>query len=382
MTTATPRDSTNRSLWTDRPDDWDEAVDGPPPPPPRPPAARRSRRPLAAALAVTALAVTGAGAYAVGSAHDPAVSASPAVETAIAPTPKTDIGKVYARVSAGVVSIRVGSGSGTGFVIDRQGTIVTNDHVVGNATTAQVRFGDNDALVSAKVVGTDPSSDLAVLRVDPKDVGTLKPLTFASSKDVAVGDTAIAIGYPLGLDRTATAGIISGLGREIEAPNGYRIDEVLQTDAPINPGNSGGPLLDSQGHVIGINSQIATAGGGSGSVGIGFAVPSDTVREVVPKLLKGETISRPYLGISSGPAPSGNGAQVQAVTAGSPAQSAGVRAGDIITRIGGQAISDPDAVANAIADRKPGDRVTIELTRGGSKQTLQVTLGTRPDSAP
>ncbi len=133
MTTATPSDTTNRSLWTDRPDDWDEAVDGPPPPPPPPPAARRSRRPLAAAVAVVALAVTGAGAYAVGSAQDPATTQAPAAETAIAPTPKTDVGKVYAKVSAGVVSVRVGSGSGTGFVIDKQGTIVTNDHVVGDA---------------------------------------------------------------------------------------------------------------------------------------------------------------------------------------------------------------------------------------------------------
>ena len=382
MTTATPTDSTTRSLWTDRPDDWDEAVDGPPPPPPPPPAARRSRRPLAAALAVAALAVTGAGAYAVGSAEEPAATAAPAAESAIAPTPKTDVGKVYAKVSAGVVSVRVGSGSGTGFVIDKQGTIVTNDHVVGDAKTAQVRFGDDDALVDATVVGTDPSSDLAVLRIDPNDVGTLEPLTFASSKDVAVGDTAIAVGYPLGLDRTATAGIISGLGREIQAPNGFSIDEVLQTDAPINPGNSGGPLLDAQGRVIGVNSQIATAGGGSGSVGIGFAVPSDTVKEVVPQLLKGETITRPWLGISSGPAPSGDGAQVQSVTAGSPAQSAGVRAGDVITKLGGAAISGPDAVADAIANREPGDRVTIELRRGGAEQTLQLTLGTRPETAP
>jgi putative serine protease PepD len=367
------------SLWTDRPDDWEQAPPDAPDPPPRhePPSPRRLRR-LAVALVIGALAATGGGAYAIGSSSD----TPPATAEVIAPTPKTDIGRVYAKVAAGVVSVRVGQGSGTGFLVDTKGTIVTNDHVVGDATTAKVRFGDGDALIDARVLGTDPSSDLAVLRVSPDDVDVLKPLSFAPSSKVAVGDTAIAIGYPLGLDRTATAGIISGLGREIQAPNGYRIDEVLQTDAPINPGNSGGPLLDAQGRVIGINSQIATAGGGSGNVGIGFAVPSDTVQEVVPRILKGETIKRPWLGISSQQTASGAGAQVRAVTAGSPAASAGLQAGDVITAIDGTTIAGPDAVADAIADRQPGDRVIVKLTRGGQKRTLKLTLGTRPETAP
>ena len=181
-----------------------------------------------------------------------------------------------------------GTASGTGFVFDSDGTIVTNAHVVGDAQEAQVRF-DDDAPVQAQVVGTDPSSDLAVLHVDPAQAGTLQPLTLGESDDVRVGDTAIAVGYPFGLDRTATAGIVSGLGRRIQAPNGVSIDEVIQTDAPINPGNSGGPLLDASGRVIGVNSQIATASGGGGNVGVGFAIPSDTVREVVPRLKAGQT---------------------------------------------------------------------------------------------
>jgi putative serine protease PepD len=370
------------SLWNDRPDDWDDAAPEtppPPPPPPRyePPSPRRPR-PLAVALVVAALAATGGGAYAIGSGGD----SQPATAEVIAPTPKTDVGRVYAKVAAGVVSVRVGNGSGTGFVIDTKGTIVTNDHVVGNATTAKVRFGDDDTLIDARVVGTDPSSDLAVLRVNPGDAAALKPLSFAPSSKVAVGDTAIAIGYPLGLDRTATAGIISGLGREIQAPNGYRIDNVLQTDAPINPGNSGGPLLDAQGRVIGINSQIATAGGGSGNVGIGFAVPSDTVQEIVPKILTGETIKRPWLGISTEETTSGTGARIGKVTAGSPAASAGMQAGDVITAIDGTTITGPDAVANAIANQRPGDTVNVKLIRGGREQTLKLTLGTRPDTAP
>ena len=147
-----------------------------------------------------------------------------------------------------------------------------------------MRFDDDASPVNARVVGTDPSSDLAVLDVDASAAAGVTPLPLAESDSVKVGDAAIAIGFPLGLDRTATAGIVSGLEREIEAPNGFRIDKVIQTDAPINPGNSGGPLLDAKGRVIGVNSQIATAGAGGGNVGIGFAIPSDTVREIVPKL--------------------------------------------------------------------------------------------------
>jgi putative serine protease PepD len=285
-----------RSLWKDRPDDWlsttdadDAGHDSPSPPPVR----RRRGRGRAALLALAAVAVGGSasGAYLAG-ANDGDHASAAAPRAASGQLAPSKISAIYARASSGVVSVHVrtgtGTASGTGFVVDRDGTIVTNAHVIGDAQEAEVRF-DDDAPVQAQVVGTDPSSDLAVLHVDPAQAGTLHPLALAESDDVRVGDSAIAVGYPFGLDRTATAGIVSGLGRRIQAPNGVSIDQVIQTDAPINPGNSGGPLLDASGRVIGVNSQIATAGGGGGNVGIGFAIPSDTVRDVVSRLKAGQT---------------------------------------------------------------------------------------------
>ena len=376
-----------KSLWTDRPDDWlsapAEAPSATPPPAsePAPRPRRRRRRALPAtalAVVVTAGAATG---YAVGAGGDaPAESAArlPAAAGKLAPT---EINTIYARAGKAVVSVQAGGGSGTGFLIDRDGTIVTNAHVVGSASEVKVRFDDDASPVSARVVGTDPSSDLAVLEVDASAASGVTPLALAESNTVAVGDAAIDIGFPLGLDKTATAGIVSGLEREIEAPNGFRIDKVIQTDAPINPGNSGGPLLDAKGRVIGVNSQIATSGAGGGNVGIGFAVPSDTVREIVPKLEAGQSVERPWLGLSTTTSTTG-GAQVGAVNAGGPAGQAGVREGDTVTRIDGKAISDPDGVADAIASHAPGDRIEVELRRGGAEQTLEITLGTRPESAP
>ena len=199
--------------------------------------------------------------------------------------------------------------------------MVTNAHVVGDAERARVQFDDNRRRLGAEILGTDPSSDLAVLKVDAAAVSSVAPLRLANSDDVDVGDGVVAIGHPFGLDRTATAGIVSGLEREIRAPNGFQIDEVIQTDAPINPGNSGGPLIDARGRVIGVNSQIATAGA-QGSVGIGFAVPSNTVRDVVPRLRNGERIERPYLGVTTSPAP-GSGAAVESVEPGSPGRTRG-----------------------------------------------------------
>jgi len=158
--------------------------------------------------------------------------------------------------------------------------------------------------------------------------------------------------------------------------------DLIQTDTPINPGNSGGPLLDAKGRVIGVNSQIATAGAGGGNVGIGFAIPSDTVREVVPKLEAGQSVDRPWLGLSTTASTRGAGAQVGSVTAGSPAAEAGLREGDLVTKVDGKPVSDPDGVADAVAARSPGDRIEVQVTRGGSTDTLEVTLGTRPESAP
>jgi len=344
-------------------------------------------------IVVAAAAVT-IGAFAIGSltggndnkSSSPSASALPAVSGA---PPKvknahTRAGAIYAYASPAVVSIRTNSGSGTGFLIDRNGTLVTNAHVVGGSNRVLVRFGQNGASVSASVEGTDPSSDLAVVKLDPSQVPSgIKSLQFADSSQVQVGDSVIAIGNPFDLDRTATEGIVSGLGRHIQAPNGFEIDAAIQTDAPINPGNSGGPLLDSNARVIGVNSQIQTAGSG-GNVGVGFAVPSNTVRAVVPVLERGESIKRAYLGVETSPASptKPDGAEVVSVVPGGPADAAGLQRGDVITKIDGKPVQDPNGISAAVAAKKPGDKVTIEVERNSGTQDLQVTLGTRPAHTP
>jgi putative serine protease PepD len=288
---------------------------------------------------------------------------------------------VYAAASPSVVSVRTQEGSGTGFLVDSDGTIVTNAHVVGDNTQVQVRFEDDGELHDAQVLGVDASTDLAALKVDPSAASGVRPLALADSDEVQVGDSAVAIGYPLGLDRTATAGIVSGLERQIEAPNGFSIDKVIQTDAPINPGNSGGPLLNADGEVIGVNSQIATAGGSNGSVGIGFAVPANTVKDVLPQLERGTAPEHAYLGLSTSAAASG-GAQVAEATADGPAARAGIAAGDVVTEVDGEQVQSPDDVAQAIEDNQPGDRVSVTVQRGGSEQQIEVTLGQRPEQLP
>jgi putative serine protease PepD len=337
---------------------------------PEPP--RRRPRPLAAATLAVALAALAVALV--------AVLGGDGEETPLLPGGggATPAGRVYNAAGPAVVSVR-GAGGGTGFVVRRDGTIVTNAHVVGGADSAQVRFNDTGRLVEAEVLGTDPSSDLAVLRVDPGTVGSLRALPLANSDDVRVGDAVVAIGHPFGLDRTATAGIVSGVGREIRAPNGFQIEEAIQTDAPINPGNSGGPLLDARGRVVGVNAQIATAGT-PGNVGIGFAVPSNTVRDVLPRLSRGERIVRPYLGVTTAPHPSG--AAIQEAIPGGPAQAAGLRTGDVIVRIDGRDVDEPEDVSDAVAARRPGDEVEVEVVRDGELRTNTVELGTRPQRTP
>jgi putative serine protease PepD len=354
-----------------------------PPPPPQPRVFSRRHKVMAVALVAGTVTLS---AFSIGTLVGDGSGGTPDPLPAVSNKPlkpragQTRAGAIYALASPAVVSIRTGTGSGTGFLIDTSGRVVTNAHVVGSNKRVLVRFGQEQTSLDGKVVGSDPSTDIAVVDIGkgsiPKNV---KPLKFADSRAVQVGDVAIAIGNPFGLDRTATEGIVSGLGREIKAPNGFQIDAVIQTDAPINPGNSGGPLLNDAGEVIGVNSQIATAGASGGNLGIGFAVPSNTARRVVPQLERGEAIKRPYLGVQTAADPvNPNGAQVQTVTPGGPAEKAGLQTGDVIKSLDGQTIRDPSALSSAIDAKRPGDKVTVRIERNGLTQELDATLGTRP----
>jgi S1-C subfamily serine protease len=286
-----------------------------------------------------------------------------------------------------------GEATGSGFVIDKSGNILTNAHVIEGANKITVSFGNKDA-VPARVVGRDVSNDLALIKVDPSGL-KLRPLTLGDSSTVQVGDPTIAIGNPFGLDRTLTTGVVSALQRQIQAPNGFTIEHVIQTDAALNPGNSGGPLLDAAGRVIGINSQIATGADGSGNVGIGFAVPINTAKKVLPQLEKGN-VERGYLGITGATIrPSMNlavdkGVLVQAVAPGSGAAKAGIKGaqatgagqpsagGDIITKVDGKQISGIDQLRKLVSDKNPGDKVTLTVLHGGQTRDVEVTLGSPP----
>jgi S1-C subfamily serine protease len=322
--------------------------------------------------------------------------------------------EIYKRDAPGVVFITAdvtqaaspfgpqqhGQATGSGFVIGRGGSIVTNAHVVEGARHVAVRFGDRKT-ARARVAGRDPSTDLALLLVDADGL-QLEPLELGSSKGVQVGDPTVAIGNPFGLDRTLTTGVVSALQRSIPSLQAhFTINNVIQTDAAINPGNSGGPLIDARGKVIGINSQIETGGSGSGSVGIGFAIPVDTVKDVIPQLRRGG-VQRAYLGVSTLTVDgslddlnlaSPDGALVETVEPHSPASRAGVRGGgeqqelagvtvrvggDIIKAVDGKKVRSADDVSELIGDHRPGDRVSLEVIRDGTRMTISVRLGRRP----
>jgi putative serine protease PepD len=317
-----------------------------------------------------------------------AAAARPAAPARAAPPPSSSadalvVGRVYRRAIAGVVAIRAGRAQGTGFVIDRRGRIITNAHVVGGARRVRVQFGEDTPSIPGRVVGRDRSSDLALIRVLPRRVrGGLRPLALADSARVRVGDLAVAIGNPFGLERTLTAGVVSALGRQIDAPDGFAIPGAIQTDAAINPGNSGGPLLDRDARVIGVNSQIETGGAGRGNVGVGFAVPSNIVRAVTADLERDGRVRRAYLGVSTGVSRAGTGAVVRSVARGGPAERAGLRAGDVIVGIGGRRVSGSAEVSAAIFAARPGQTLRLEYRRRGHRRTVDVHLARRPAVPP
>jgi S1-C subfamily serine protease len=334
----------------------------------------------------------------------------------------TTVNDIYDRAAPGVAFIRADSGgggapvspfglpdgggtaTGSGFVIDEQGRIITNAHVVDGADEIEVTLDDEGESYGAEVLGTDPSTDIAVIEVDAPDEA-LEPLALGDSSQVEVGDSAVAIGNPFGLDRTATAGIVSAVQREINAPNGFVIQDAVQTDAPINPGNSGGPLLDASGRVIGVNSQIESAGG-QGNVGIGFAVPINTAREVAQQLIEEGRVEHAFLGISGTDLTpeivdalnldADAGALVQSVVPDSPADEAGIEAGDaeltidgqplrgggdVIVAADGEPVESMTDVIAAVDAKQPGDEIELTLMRGDEERTVGVELDERPANA-
>jgi putative serine protease PepD len=306
------------------------------------------------------------------------VPAQPAAATS------TSLTELYKNVAPGVVDIVVNTSSGgfgdqgaqaegSGFVVDSSGDIVTNQHVVTGANGIKVTFQDGKT-AKATVVGTDPSTDIAVIKVNV-DASELHPLTFASSAAVQVGQAVAAIGSPFGLPETLTSGIVSALNRTISAPNNFSISGAIQTDAPINHGNSGGPLLNSSGQVIGVNAQIESDSGGND--GVGFAIPSDAVKSVADTIIAGGKVRHAYLGVTIGTASSG-GAQVSTVKADTPAAKAGLKAGDIITALDSTSVATADDLTAKVSAHQSGDKVTLTIKRNSSTLKIAVTLGNRP----
>ncbi len=339
---------------------------------------RRTFATLAAALALGA-GGGGAAALALGGGTKTVerVTTAPATQsTGVRSTSALTVNEIYTRSKQGVVDIAVTQGpskaEGSGFVLDKRGDIVTNQHVVSSGGSIQVAFADGRK-ASAQLVGQDVSSDIAVIRVAVPS-SELQPLTFGDSSKVRVGDGVVAIGSPFGLPGTVTTGVVSGVGRSIRAPNNYTISGAIQTDAPINRGNSGGPLLDANGSVIGVNSQIDSNSGDNS--GVGFAVAANTASRVAAALISGKTVAHPYMGVSLTDA--NGGAGIAAVKSGSPADHAGLRPGDIVTSIGGKAVSSSAAAVDAIDARKPGDQLGITVRRNGQGRDVSVTLGERP----
>lgn len=346
------------------------------------------------------------------------VVATPPAPVASRPTRVLTVEQIYRRDAPGVVQITATSvhtqqdpfgffpptrqtpqALGSGFVIDKAGHIVTNEHVIAGAQKVQVSFSGADQ-IGARVVGKDPSTDVAVLQINTHS-RSLTPLPLGDSDQVAVGDSVVAIGNPFSLTRTATAGIVSAIERTIDAPNGFSIGHAIQTDAAINHGNSGGPLIDVRGDVIGVNAQITA--GTEGNVGIGFAIPVNTVKAVAAQLIRSGKVRHVFLGVAAQPVspslahlfnlPVSHGLLVQVVTPGSAAARAGLRAGstpvlvqgesyalggDIIVAVDGRAVSTQSQLRDLLTVHKPGDRLGVSLYRGDSRRHVEVTLGKPP----
>ena len=399
---------------------------------------QRSTLPLSGAAGLIAAAVIG-GAVALGGAallggvgggtstvRMVAPVAGPTEPTAFAQGKRLTIAEVYSRSAPGVVQVTSTSVTsspsssffgnpfsqpqtqtqqalGSGFVIDKAGHIITNYHVVQGAKSVEVSFSDNESL-KAKIVGVDPSTDIAVLQVDAHS-RALTPLPLGNSDQIQVGDEVVAIGNPFGLDRSITSGIVSALQRGITAPNNYQIDHVIQTDAALNHGNSGGPLLNAQGQVIGVNAQIQTGGSTDGNVGVGFAIPINTVKTVVAEIVRSGRAEHAYIGISAKPIessvvqqfhlPTAHGLLVQSVQPGTGAAKAGLHGstshvtvqgdtwplgGDIIVAADGVPVSSIAALRDAVAAKQPGDTMKLKIIRGTKKMTIVVKLGRQPAS--
>jgi S1-C subfamily serine protease len=305
------------------------------------------------------------------------------------------LAELYKKVSPGTVSILVevnsggqtGAGAGSGFILTKDGFIATNDHVVEGGDQFIVRFF-NDVDVQATVVGKDPDSDLAVLKVDQLPEGAY-PLALGDSNKIQVGDYVVAIGNPFALGTSMSYGIISALGRTIPSITQFNIPQAIQTDAAINPGNSGGPLINMNGEVIGVNAQIQTSSQGGGSVGIGFAIPANILKQVYPSLIQNGSYQWPYLGVSSAeetpgfqkpgsPANNQRGALIADVVPNGPAAKAGIQSGDIITKAGDSDIRNFDDLLTVIAYHRPGDQLALTVLRDGNQQQVTITLGERP----
>jgi putative serine protease PepD len=334
---------------------------------------------LAAALAAGALIGAGGGAatYAALSSGKGGTVVRQVTVNNAQPTSSSgnlSVQSIYRLANKGVVEITADQGQGSGLVYDGNGHILTNAHVVDGASSISVKFWNGKSF-DAQVVGTDASTDLAVLKVNAP-VSELFPLSLGDSSNLVVGDQVVAIGSPFGLEGTVTSGIVSALHREMTSPNQFAIDDSIQTDAAINHGNSGGPLLDAQGKVVGITSQIESNSGGN--EGVGFAIPSNTIRSIASQLISSGKAKHAFLGVVLRDSSAQTGAAINQVRQGTPAAQAGLHAGDVVTAAAGKHIISASQLRAVINAHRPGDTISLTYTRGGQSHTVKVKLAARP----